>query len=367
MRRRSRRLAVAGAGAVALLMTACGNGARRDAGPAPCSGFHRDAFYAVMAAADGAVEAVSPTSGKPLCRVAGGKRDRMDTAGLSSAGSQALLVTYARGPECTSNVAGCGPRPHTCGAEVVRVDLAKRRTTVVWSVGRDTMLRDAALSPDGSMLVARESPCVPSYFNDHLVVRRVDDGATWTIGAKVPRCHWVGRPQWLAGSRRVVITYAAPSGTTPYTGADGTCSSFGDENLVRLDVTRGSPAITGDVVAPRRSCTWRDVAVAGADTYAVEACGKTSERLDGPVTLVKLDRSLQRQREWTIGRCSDGDSVAAGDNRGVVVSAYLFCNPPPGGGPAGDPITVLDRLDAATLRRVAAAPGGFTAWDSIAW
>jgi len=286
---------------------------------------------------------------------------------MSSVGGHWLLVTYSRGPQCTSGVAGCGPRPHTCGAEVIRVNVRTGDATVLWRVVGDDLLRSAALSPDGTLLAARASPCVPSYFNDHLVIRRLSTGESWTIGAGVARCHWVGNPQWTADSSHLVVTFAPPTTPKPYTGPDGTCASFGDNELVKIDALHPAATITGSSIPPRHSCTWDAVASDGDNTYAAEACGHDRGRLDGPVHLVQLSKTLQPLRTWSLGRCTDGDSIAADPTAGVIIAAYLFCNPPPRGQKLRNPITVLDRLQLGRLHRIATAPGGNTAWDDLAW
>jgi len=166
---------------VAVLAAGCG-GARQVAQQSPAatqstpSTTAGSVFYAAVSADDGAVEAVSARTGKVLRRVAAAKRDGMSVAGVSHAGRDSLLVTYSRGPACSSGVAGCGPRPGTCGAEVLQVATDSGKATLLWQVGSDQLLRSAELSPNGKSLVALASPCVPSYINDHLAVRRQSDG-----------------------------------------------------------------------------------------------------------------------------------------------------------------------------------------------
>lgn len=357
--------------AVLLAATACTSAhpARSSTAPAraatPRGG--QQLFYATTGAADGAVDAFSLRTGAAVRRVAAGQRDGMTLTGLSDGGNGSLLLTYTRGPACSSSIAGCGPRPHTCGGEVVRVGVADGRTTVLWRVGPDDLLGEAALSPDGSLLAARTSPCVPSYFNDHLVVRRLATEQSWSIGGAVARCHWLGAPHWLSDSRHLVVTYAAPTGATPYAGADGTCTTTGDNDLVEVDALRAQPAVNGIVRRPGPSCSWNSAATLGAEVYAVEACGHDIDRLDGAVRLVRLDVGLHREGSWSIGRCTDGNSLTADAVAGVLVSAYLFCTPPPAGQKARRPVTVLDRLEGDTLHRIAAASGGETAWQHLTW
>lgn len=324
-------------------------------------------FYAANADQAVGVEAVSGTSGARLGRIAPAQRDGMQIAGVARGGPDSLVVTYARGPLCTSNVAGCGPRPHTCGAEVVRVDIPTGATTVLWRVGRDELVRDARLSPDGTLLAMLAAPCIPSYFNEHLLIRRMSDGTSWTIGASVPRCHSLRGPEWTGDGRHVVVAYGAATGTTPYRGADGTCTTNRDASLVVVDAMRGQPGIVGVTAQPRPSCSWQSVAADATDVYAIEACGSNELRLDGAASLVRLSMALRVTGRWSIGRCTDGNNVTADGTQGVLLDAYLYCNPPPRGQKLRDPVTVLDRLQGNALRRIANAPRGATGWIDLTW
>jgi hypothetical protein len=291
----------------------------------------------------------------------------MTVAGVSSAGPDDLLVTYAHYPQCSSGVAGCGPRPGTCGAEVVRVNTRTKETDVQWQVGADTLLRAASLSPDGTMIAALEAPCVPSYFNDHLAVLRLRDQVSWRIGASVARCHFLGAPRWLDDNQRLVTAYAAPTGKRPYAGSDGTCTSVGDSSLVVVDATRAAREIPGERVAPAPSCTWQALATTATRLVTVEACGPGDQRGDGDANLVELNAQLQVLRRTRIGECTDGNSVTADDERGILVSAYLFCNPPRSGESVEEPQTVLDHLVNGDLRAIARTQGGYPGWDYLAW
>lgn len=245
------------------------------------------------------------------------------------------------------------------------MNLASRNSSLVWKLGRDDRLSNAALSPDGTLLIARASPCVPSYFNDHLVVQDVATGHVWTIGGDVPRCHWLGPPQWTPDDRHVLVTYAPPRGKTPYAGPDGTCTTTGDNSLVRVDVTHQAAEITGEVLPPRHSCTWDALSVAISGTYAIEACGSAQPRLDGPTNLVHLSPAMRRVQQWPVGRCTNGNNVAADTSHGVVVAAYVLCNAR--GQRLRNAINVLERLVGAHLRQITTARGGYTAWDDLSW
>ena len=359
-------------GAVAALTIAAAGCTGASPHPAPLKGTVFFAFVNVHRGGsdpvrkDG-VDALSAATGRVIRQVAPAQRDGMQVAGISRADGHSLLVTYARGPACTSDIAGCGPRPNTCGARVVRINIETGTTTTVWRLGADQLLGSARLSPDGSMLAALASPCVPSYFNDHLVVRRMTDGATWTIGAGLPRCHLLGAPQWAGNGAQLLVTYAPATGTTPYSGADGTCSSFGDSSLKIVDATKPQPELAGPGLAPAPTCSWQATATTSTDVFAVQACGHDANRLDGPVSLIRLSTALRSTGRWSVGRCTGGNNLTASPTQGVLLAAYLFCNPPPRGQPQQNPSTTLFHLQNNKLQRVGVVNGGTTAWDDLTW
>ena len=322
--------------------------------------------FAVVAKDGAAVDQVSLRTGAVLRRVAPAVRGRLTIEGVARLSRGKLLLTYATGPACSSGVAGCGPRPNTCGAEVDQLTLTTGKLSLLWQVGRGQRLSEPRPSPDGSMLAARMSPCVPSYFNDHLVVRRLRDGKTWTIGAAVPRCHALGAPAWTADSAHLLVTYAAPGPAPSLAFADGVCQSIpGGSALVELDANHQQPQLIGVRKDPPDGCTYEALATAGASTYVVQACGASGQFLQGPATLVRLDDHLRPAQSWRIGDCTDGNAVAADPAQGVVVAAYLFCNPPLAGDQVGEPMTVLDRVDGNVLRRITAVNYRGTAFDDV--
>ena len=76
--------------------------------------------------------------------------------------------------------------------------------------------------------------------------------------------------------------------------------------------------------------------------------------------------ALHRMRQWSIGRCSNHTSLAADRVKGVILTAFLLCNPPPKGQKLHRSVIVLDRLDAGRLRLVSRT-GGFIGWDDLSW
>jgi hypothetical protein len=352
-------------------LCACASTASPDRAPiaAPTSAKPSgDSFFAVVPSKGGAIAELSAESGKVTHRIAPSERDGKAATGLSRLSPDTLLVTYSVGPACTSNLAGCGPQPNTCGAEVDALNIHTGAVEVLWRVGLDQRLAAAQASPDGTMIAALASPCVPFYFNNHLVVRRLHDGVTWRIGNEVARCHVLSAPQWTADSAHLLVTYAPPTGTTPYTGEDGTCTSTGDRSIVKVDALHPQPLLTGIQAAPQTKCTFEAVATDRSATYAVQACGRDDYRSHGPVAMVRLDQDLHTAQSWPLGTCGNGSAgLAADPAKGVLVAAYLYCADSLGPKELPNPITALDRLDGTKLRRLAAVHSGETPFGYLTW
>lgn len=355
------RLALIAAGVVAFA-TACGGPVAHVSGPSVQPTLVAAGSF--VATVGDSVDVLRRTDGSVERVLMSTKRGDLMVNGLALRG-QELFVTYSAGPRCSSGVAGCGPQPGTCGAEVDRVDLSTDARSVVWKVGRDTLLAGGEPSPDGTRIAALTSPCVPSYFNQHLVVRDLANGATVTIGGALPRCHVLGSPAWTGDGKHLVVAYAPATGAAPYSGSDGTCTSTATTSLLKVDARTGQPGIDGVRRAAPSGCTYWSVAARAGDVYAVVGCGPLG--IHGPASVQRLTDDLVPQRTWPIGNCTDGSSIAINKTGSVLVAAYLFCNPPLAHQAPTDPVTVLDRIDADGLQRVSAAPGGTTTPDDLTW
>jgi hypothetical protein len=301
-----------------IAVAACSGGSSTGRAVTTRAGHSEPSFFAVDQAQQGDVVEVSAETGRVLRSLIGGGRHGRRVSGLSRLDATHLLVTFATGPACTSGVNGCGPRPGTCGAEVDRLDIATGRLGQVWSLPVTVRLTSAQASPDGRDVAALVAPCVPSYFNDHLVVRRLSNGRTWTIGAGVARCHSLSPASWSPDAKTLLVTYAPPAGKTPYAGSDGTCTTPGVPQLRRLDAHQDQPLFAGQAVQARTGCVYQASSTGSTGTYAVEACGRDGG-LHGPAA-----------------------------------------------SPA-QPVTRLQRLDQDTLTDVRTIPGGTAAFTHLTW
>jgi hypothetical protein len=313
------------------------------------------------------LDLVSAVTGKVIRRILPSTRGRLGLDGVSVLRRGVLLVTYSTGPSCSGDIAGCGPIQGSCGAEVDSVRVSTGAVTSLWRVGRDSRLSDAVASPDGQQFAALASPCVPSYFNDHVVVRRIADGQTWQLGNGLPRCHALSPPAWTNHGADLLVAYAPATSPKPYTGADGTCAATGDSELLRVNAHRDQSALSGKAWKPARGCTFESVAGSSTSAFATQGCGP-QEHLQGPAWLDRLASSGRPARQWRIGTCTDGNDVAINAHDQVLVAAYLFCNPPLHHHKLKPEKTVLDRLTGTGLVRIRTVSGwGNPVWDDLAW
>jgi hypothetical protein len=259
---------------------------------------------------------------------------------------------------CSSNIAGCGPRPDTCASEIDRFDADGQGTLIRSSSG---LLGQVQVSPDGRYVAMSESPCVPSYFNDHLRVLDTRTGASWTIGESLPRCHQL-RPQgWTSDSRHLLAVYA-PAVGAPWGGGDGVCNEPGPRRLVVLDGGTAAPAVSGPAVPLPPTCTITSAAPgAGGAIAALADCGAGAS--GKALRLLRLDSRYAVRSATEVGRCSNGTAIVA-DRSGTrfLLTAYLYC-----GSGHDEPKSGLWTDQGDVLRHVRTVPSGDSAFRDLSW
>lgn len=287
--------------------------------------------------------------------------DRAEESGLLVNGTALdrqgrLWVSSSKGPSCTSGIAGCGPKPGTCRSQIDRYDASVQRTVVRTS---PDLMGSVEVSPDGRYVAFSESPCVPSYFNDHVRVLDTSTGSTWTLGAALPRCHDLWLQGWFHDSRHLLVAYGAATSRTAPPG-DGTCTESGPLRLVEVDATRPADGISGRTAPVPEACT--PTAGAPAADGGVEellSCGATARPL---VRLTRLDAQWREVRHTDLGRCSNGTTVTA-DRSGTrfLVAAYLYC------AAGGDSPKTTLWTDTGSVQRVTTVPGGSEPFRALSW
>jgi hypothetical protein len=294
----------------------------------------------------GDVDLINTQTGRVLRTLLPNTPGGLSVAGLWFVRTGHLLVTYTTGPTCTSDLYNCGALPHTCGGELDDIDLSTGTITVLWRLGVDTRLASAVPSPDGTQVAAMTSACTP-YANDHLIVRRLRDGATWTIGASTNRCQSMSTPAWTHNGRDLLVT----------------CWSTTGSWLVQVDAHHPQLGLIGPWSPPPKHCNFEAVATQGGNIYAIEGCATHPDLMDGPASLVQLTSQLRTARTWPLGNCTDGGDALSVNGQGqVLVSIYLYCS-------AGTrmPETDLILLNRGNLTKSASTQGGVLAYQFLTW
>jgi hypothetical protein len=254
---------------------------------------------------------------------------------------------------------GRGQRqPHSCANEIMVAHGITGRLRPFLRTGKNVLISGAVPSPDGRLLAYRESGCATGYFNNYLRVTSLVSWKSWTIGAGLPRCHWLTDPDWALNGRSLLVGYA-PAAIADYDGPQGSCQAPRAERLVDVAATASQPGVTGPAARAARGCQVTSAAgVAGGGALAIEACGGREARL------LVLTSGLRQSRQIPLGRCTDGNELNPDlSGRQVLVSAYLFCNPP---GKPG-PITRLWSFNGRSLGRITTMPGGNLSIGYMAW
>jgi hypothetical protein len=288
-------------------------------------------------------------------------RNGMHVAGLSLDRSGNVWITYTRGPFYRNDTENGDPRPGSCANEIAVWHARTGKVTTFLRTSDHVLLSGAVLSPDGRMLAYSYSGCTtgPSY----LRVTSLATGRSWNIGQGVGRCDLITNPSWTADSRALLVGYA-PSVRVAHTVPKGRCPGLGRERLVRLSAAKAQAGVTGATAAARPGCKITSVAgLANGGALAVEACGGPYD-ISGPARLLVLDARLRQVRQFTLGRCTDGNELSANrTGKSVLISAYLFCNPP--GRPG--PVTRLWRYDGGAPRLLTTVPGGQFGVSLMTW
>jgi hypothetical protein len=277
-----------------------------------------------------------------------------------------VWVTLASGPVCTSDVAGCGPKPNSCAGEVVRLNPSTGSTVTVLTATRGELIADAEPSPDGRLLAYLDGRCDRSYFNQYIRVRNVSTGASWTIGADLAPCHTLGSLSWVADGKHLVAIYGRSRVTSA--GANygfGGCLAPSAARLTVVAAVKPQSGMNGPTAAADPGCEITAVTATSVGYAAIEGCGANSSYGSGPVRLLRYSPQLHRTAQTTLGRCLDGAELRSDDTGTVLLgSTYQFCNPP--GKPGPKTIAFTDHGH-GPVTFYAKPNGGEDAFRAISW
>jgi hypothetical protein len=303
------------------------------------------------------------TTGAIVRRLLPASRDGMRVTGLALDRSGNLWITYSRGPVYRGDTEGGDPRPDSCGNMIAILQAGTGRVTTFLRTGDSVLISGAAPSPDGRLLAYGESGCATGYFDSYLRVTDLSTRRSWTIGQGLARCHLITDPSWSTDGRALIVGYA-PAAEPAYSGPQGTCPQPRRERLVSVAAGAAQPGLTGAAAEADPGCEITSAAgAAGGGILAVETCGREGY-LMGRARLLVLSPRLGLVRRFTLGRCTDGNELSPDrSGQSVLVSAYLYCNPP--GRPG--PVTRLWSYTGGALRLITSVPGDAMGVSLMTW
>jgi hypothetical protein len=254
----------------------------------------------------------------------------VDSTSVDQAGR--VWLTLSSGPVCTSNIAGCGPKPNSCNGEVAEISPSTDAVASVLVATKSELIADAQPSPDGRYLAYLDGRCDKSYFNQYIRVRDLTTGASWTIGSGLAPCHTLGSLSWTLDGLHLAVRYGqwqvTRSSSTDNDGA-GICQAPGPATIVVVKALAAQDGVTGLTATAEPDCEIEALTATSTGYAAIEGCGANGSYLSGAVRLLRYSQQLQQTSAVTIGACVDGAKLRA-DQAGVDLlgTTYQFCNPP---------------------------------------
>jgi hypothetical protein len=280
-----------------------------------------------------------------------------------------IWVTVSRGPACTSNVAGCGPKANSCAGKVITLNPTTGGITTALTASPGVLIADAQPSPDGRYLAFLDGRCDRSYFNQHIRVQDLTTGDSWTIGADLTPCHSLGSLSWASDGKHLVVGYGRSRVTSVGAAAGygaGTCLAPAAAKIAVVPALSEQPRIKGPTAAAQAGCQIEAVTATDTGFAAIEGCrGSPGSSLSGPVRLIRYSTHLQRSVEATLGACVDGAELRANQTgTSLLGTTYQFCNPP--GKPDPKTVAFTDH-DHAPATFYEQPNGGEDTFSAISW
>jgi hypothetical protein len=287
--------------------------------------------------------------------------DGMQVTGLALDRAGDLWITYSKGPDYQSNVAGGDPRPGSCANQVDVVHAGTGRVTVALRTGNNVLIWGAQPSPDGRELVYRESGCT-AYETSYLQVKSISSEQHWSIGQGLPDCHLLTGGVWSSNGKTLLVDYGPPTTPYSYDPSPGACTQWWAGRLVLVNAGQSQSWLAGTTTVADPGCQIDAVGgMKGGGALAIEGCGGGPDFNGGPVRLLVIAADGRIARRMTLGACADGTEIAMNqDGTAALIDAYFSC------GPAAQ-VTRLWEYRDGMLRPISSAPGNGGALGLMAW
>ncbi len=282
-----------------------------------------------------ALEQFSLKTGRPLGAIASVSGPNMSDPHASPDGS--VLLTFSNGSLCKAPVGGgisagpCDPLPNSCTSDVERLNPRTGVAGPLLTQPSSTIVTDAVPSPQGGLIAMTVGACLPE--SSHLVIRDLNSGREWAIGADLPRCTNLGAASWSLDGSRLVFPYGPlvhMRDPGPASGAFCTATRFA--SLVVVSARTASRSSSWKLIAADPGCSFQAAAFDRSGIAAVEGCkrgdppGYSANPNLGDAYLVQLDR-LQIVRRFALKRGYNDGAVAQDPRTGnLLVSEYQAAN-----------------------------------------
>lgn len=283
---------------------------------------------------------------------------QVDSTAVDAAGR--IWVTLSSGPRCSSNVAGCGPIPNSCAGEVITINASTAKLATVLKATRGELIADAQPSPNGALLAYLDGTCNKSYSNQHLVIRDITSGQSWTIGTALEVCHSLSSLSWTPDSKNIVVTYGASlvaSADMPANYGSGLCRQPGPGELVVVPALAAATRLPGAAMPMEPNCQIEATTATRGGYAAIEICGVTDHDFAGPAYLVLINPALQVTSRSQIGT-NVGDAELRADANGTNLLGTIGVSP-------ARTVTFTDT--GSGPRDVLSQANGYTTVTSVSW
>ncbi len=316
----------------------------------------------------------SAAGGRLLRRLHALPWNGMDLSSTAVDAAGHVWVTLNKGPACTSDVAGCGPKPHSCASQVLELGPGPSAIRTVLRGSDDELISQAQPSPDGRRLAYVHSGCARSYLVSDLRVRDLASGRTLVIGSALAPCHLLATPRWTLDGTHLAVVYGAAQ---PVSGLDdrpssqlgfGQCNEWNPAGVTVVDAGHGQPGLVGATTAPVPGCEVAAATPTRTGLALVEQCGwpTTAASADHRVLLVQVGPGPTGTSTIQIGTCGDGAQISADPGGShLLVSSYQYCTP----GSVPPTTWVLATSAGATTppRAVTHVVSGGGPFDGLSW
>ena len=231
-----------------------------------------------------------------------------------------MWITTTGGPECTSNVAGCGPLPNSCNATVTVLNPTTHLATVVLQTPHSELFSDAVPNADGQRFAYLVGNCT-SYEKQHVVIANLANSSTVSIGLNTTRCHFITRPSWSSDGSRLTFTYSPPA---PTNGTFSLGPAFCDNPDVRevaiVPTSHSSVITTKELTKAPPGCSYAVSAFNSFGVVAVETCGALGK---SATFLTQMNGRGKVLRQYKLQPNSDPTSLSVTPNGlYVLVNEY---------------------------------------------